>query len=192
MPDGLPLTHEILGLLLEACDYNLKHSVSERNQADYRAYLISRQVKLLNIPIPNIMDEDTPLHPGTQSADIADCELYRLAALIYLGRAADSLGQENSSRWVEKAFTILRRLNAYPLPFPLLIFGLEAMNDDRRIVLLELIDRTENYNPARKLTFIRLMVQSIWVQDDLAGRETSYMDRLSFVLSSNQTLPTFV
>jgi len=44
----------------------------------------------------------------------------------------------------------------------------------------------------RSLSFIRLMIQSVWVQDDLAKREISYIDRLSVILSSNEALPTFV
>ena len=44
----------------------------------------------------------------------------------------------------------------------------------------------------RSLSFIRLMIQSVWVQDDLARKEIGYMDRLSVILSSNEALPTFV
>jgi len=192
MPDKVPLSHKILGLLLEGCDYNLKYSASEHNHGDYRAYLISRQVKLFSIKIPAIPNEFVPIKLGTQSADAADMELYRLATMIYLGRAADSLGQENSSKWVEKAFNILQRLDAYPRPFPLLIFGLEATTDDQRIALFDLISKTESSLPMRSLSFIRLMIQSIWVQDDLATTGIGYMDRLSVILSSNEALPTFV
>jgi hypothetical protein len=192
MPDRVPLSHEILGLLLEGCDYNLKHSAFERNHSDYRSYLISLQEKLISIPIPDIPNEPIPLKLGTQSSDVADMELYRLATLIYLGRAADSLGPENASKWIGKAFNILQRLDAYLRPFPLLIFGLEATTDDQRIAHFDLISRTENNMPMRSLSFIRLMIQSVWVQDDLARRDIGYMDRLSVILSSNEALPTFV
>jgi hypothetical protein len=192
MPNWIPLSHQILGLLLKGCDYNLKHSASERNHGDYRAYLISCQVKLFGIPIPEIPNEPIPIKLGTQTADVADVELFRLATLIYFGRAADSIGQENSSKWVGKAFTILSRLDAYLRPFPLLIFGLEATTDDQRSALFDLISKTENSMPLRSLSFIRLMIQSVWVQDDLARREIGYMDRLGLILSSNAALPTFV
>jgi hypothetical protein len=161
MPDMVPLSHKILGLVLEGCDYNLKHSASERNHNDYRAYLISLQEKLLSIPIPDIPNESIPIKLGTQSADVADMELYRLATLIYLGRAADSLGKENASKWIGKAFIILQRLDAYPRPFPLLIFGLEATTDEQRIALFDLVSKTEINMPMRSMTFIRLMIQSV-------------------------------
>jgi hypothetical protein len=72
MPDRVLLFHEILGLLLEGCDYNLKHSASERNHSDYKAYLISIQEKLLSIRIPDMLNESIPIELGTQSADVAD------------------------------------------------------------------------------------------------------------------------
>lgn len=192
MPDGVPPSHEILGLLVESCDYSFIHPDTERNDGNYRAFLISRQVKLLSIPIPELPNEYTSIKIETPLGDIADMELYRLATLIYLGRAANSLGQEIGSRWIEKAFSILERLDAYPRPFPLLIFGLEATTDEQRITLLDIISRTENIVATRSLSFIRLMIQSIWVQDDLADKELNYVDRLSIILSSNEALPTFV
>jgi hypothetical protein len=192
MPDMLPLSHEILNLLLEGCDYNLLHPPPERNDGEYRAYLISLQTKLLNIPVPDTPSEPIPIKLGTQLADIADVELYHLATLIYLERAADSFGNGNGSKWVQKAFALLRRLDAYLRPFPLLIFGLEATTDEQRIELFDLISKTENAIPIRSLNFVKLIIQSVWVQDDMARRDIGYMNRLSILLSSSETLPTFV
>lgn len=44
--------------------------------------------------IPKISNEPVIIKFGTQIAEGAEMDLYRLATLIYLGRAADSLGQE--------------------------------------------------------------------------------------------------
>lgn len=190
MPDAVPVSLEILGSLLQGCDYGLRHPDPERNYGDYRAYLISCQEKLFSIIIPDIPNEPAPIMVGSESANTADMELYRLAALIYLGRAADSFGQDSSSEWVDNAFSILQRLETFAHPFPLLVFGLEATTDDQRLTLLELIGKTENSMSMRSLTSTRLMIQSIWVQDDLASKEICYMDRLSIALSSNEALPS--
>lgn len=188
----MPLSHEILSLLLQCCDYNLKSTAANRNHSDYRAYLISRQEQLLDISIPDIPDEPVSIDMESPSADVADLELFRLASLIYLGRASDPLGQGNVFQWFRKALTILQRLDTYTRPFPLLIFGLEAFEDEQRMAILDIVSRTETRMPTRSLHFVLLMIQSIWIQDDLAGRAISYMDKLSLILSANAALPTFV
>ncbi|KAE9380096.1 hypothetical protein N431DRAFT_459064 [Stipitochalara longipes BDJ] len=101
-PDGVPLSHKILGLLLESTDYNLRLPACERNYSDYKAYTISQQRKFFSIPIPDIPNKPISIKLGTPSADIADIELFRLATLIYLGRASDLLGQEDGSKLIEK------------------------------------------------------------------------------------------
>ena len=143
-------------------------------------------MELLDIPIPDIPNEPVSIDMESPLADVADLELFRLASLIYLGRASDRLGHGNVCQWFSKAVRILQRLNAYPRPFPLLIFGLEATTDEQRIVLLDIMNKTESNMPMRSLKFVSLMIQSIWVQDDLAGGEIGYMDRLSIILSANK------
>jgi len=192
MPGDVPLSHEILSLLLQGTDYGVLRSASKRDDNDYRAYVVSLQVKLLRIPVPDIPSKSIPIDFGTPLADVADAELLRLATLIYLGRTASSCGRDDGAQWIDKAFDILGQLDAYPRPFPLLILGLEARTDEQRMVLFELISKTEDGIPMRNMSFTRLMIQSIWVQDDLATRALGYVDRLNVILSSNETLPTFV
>ncbi len=126
-----------------------------------------------------------------EAANLLDMQLYRLAALVYLSRVAGPIleDEERTRTWCEKAFSIFARMDVCERPFPLLIFGLEAHTDDRRMVLLDLIGKTQKAVPMRNLGSVKAMIQSVWVQYDLAEGGADYVDVLEVVLSSCKNLP---
>ncbi|RDW83479.1 hypothetical protein BP5796_04970 [Coleophoma crateriformis] len=193
IPGLMPHSHEILCLLKQPCHSLLEPSDPQHDTESFGSYLRSLQWKLMSIPIPDIADEPFQVHPHTEAAENVDMELYRLAALVYLGRMAGSLlkNKGGAHQFIERAFVLFSRLDVYRRPFPLLIFGLEARTDNRRIALLDLITKTENTTPMRNLGSVKSMIQSIWVQGDLAREEIDYRDRLNVIISSSENLPAF-
>lgn len=146
----------------------------------------------MRIPVPEPEIQDPIEEAGVCVA--LGVELCQLAALVYLERVAGIFFEEKSktTQRIERAFTIFSCLEFCKWPFPLLIFACEAWSDDQRITVLDLIDRIQKNNPLRSLDFVKSMIQSIWIQDDLADQEIGYMDRLSVVLSSRESFPAFV
>lgn len=122
-------------------------------------------------------------------------EVFQLALLVYLERASDnSVSQSAALRSrVNTAFRLLSKVRTFQRQFPLLILGSEARTDEDRIVVLDLISRTEKNSSARSLRSIKNTLQSLWAQDDLAqDRDPSYIDKFRAVLGSNQTLLSFI
>lgn len=120
-------------------------------------------------------------------------EFFLLALLVYIERASSkTTRQSNTIRSrLEAAFEILPQLDTVQRQFPLLIIGCEAKSDEHRIAVLDLITRTEEKDGLQNLGSLRAMIQSLWVQDDLAERELGYSEKIEAVLSSSPTLPSF-
>lgn len=117
-------------------------------------------------------------------------ELFKLATLIYLERASgNTLSPDKSQQWIHRAFTIFSQLNSCEQLLPLLLLGCEARTDDERIIILDLIARSEERN---LLKCTQYMIEGIWAQDDLAEKDLDYVDKLATVLSSCTVMMTFV
>lgn len=146
----------------------------------------------MQVPVLESEIQDPRVEGG--SCIVSGIELCQLAALVYIERVAGSFLEDESrtNQSIERAFSIFVRLEACERMFPLLIFACEARNDDQRITILDLIARTQKNSPVRSLDLIKSMIQSIWVQDDLADQEIRYVDRLSITLSSSEGFPIFV
>lgn len=93
---------------------------------------------------------------------------------------------------VERADVLLEGLETFNPTFPLLIVGCEARTDEKRIRILEHIERAMATSSLRGLHELRDILQQIWVQDDLADYELGYLDRLDAVITSYQIMPSFV
>lgn len=133
-------------------------------------------------------------HPGSRFLDDPDNqELFQLALLVYLERSSNSsFGQSPIMRSrLDRAFTILSQLQSIQRQFPLLILGCEARADNNRMVILNLISRTEEASGGRSLDSLKVIIQSLWAQDDLAEQELGYSDKIEAVVSSSSTLPSF-
>lgn len=120
-------------------------------------------------------------------------ELFKLSLLVYLERTlGDSPGQSAKLRkMINKAFSTFSELKALPWRFILLILGCEARSDEDRIVVLDLISRTENSNSVRSLQSMKGTIESLWAQDDLWDQELNYTDKFTAVVSSSEILPSF-
>jgi len=120
-------------------------------------------------------------------------KLYKLATLIYLERQSTNFSGQSAEieSWSDKAFPLLAQLSEFGQPFPLFILGCEARNDEQRDIVLELISRTELVGRSRNLQYIAHIIQSIWVQDDLANWTLDYRDKLDSIFSSMEIVPSF-
>jgi hypothetical protein len=104
-------------------------------------------------------------------------ELYRLATLTYLERASGNQSRQSNklSRWTKKAFTMLSELETCRWQFPLLIFGCEARCDDRRMIIMKLISRTEKSAHVRSFNTISSIIQFIWGQASLLHLQVPHL-----------------
>ncbi|KAI2618208.1 fungal-specific transcription factor domain-containing protein [Hypoxylon sp. NC1633] len=184
-----PSTFPILELLSEVCD-----TVSARppdmvlgsDVEDYKGFLKVLDWRIRNVPNPPAT-KDSPESART-------VELYQLALLVYLHRVSGNmLDQHNRTQQrIDKAFAMFSQLSSCERQFPVFILGCEARTDDQRAVILELISRTEKNISSRSLLYVKLLLQGIWAQDDLAERELHYWDKLSCMISCCSIVPTFV
>ena len=122
-------------------------------------------------------------------------ELYQLSALLYLTRASgNTLTPSQAPQWIDRAFTIFAQLELCSRQLPLFILGIEARNDEERITILDLFERSEGTVLSKCALF---MMQCVWKQDDLAGaggggRELDYVEKLGAIISSCDVMMTFV
>ncbi|KAM6538169.1 hypothetical protein FALCPG4_000052 [Fusarium falciforme] len=185
--------HEVLYLLSEVCDTVVEPSDPRFHESDYQQYLKLLEWKLRRIDIST--NENNTLTEGSRLNSDRAVELYQLATLIYLKRASaeNPKGKSRLPEWIERSFDILSHLEHCQWPFPLLILGCEARTDDQRTMILDLISKTESNIHFRKLDSVRMMIQRIWVQNDLIEEEFNYVHKLGAVLSSaNRAVPALV
>lgn len=152
---------------------------------DYRNWLKILEWKLKKISI-------TP--QGKPDSTTRITELYQLAALVYLERISHnfSCAASQISEMVARGFGILSQLETCQWPFPLMIFACEAWTDEKRMMILELIAKTEREAHARSLDCLKNMIRIFWTQEDLAGKELDYVDKMSAMMSTSDSVPTFV
>lgn len=121
-------------------------------------------------------------------------ELYRLAALVYLHRAA-----RKSPTWtpvlmemVDKAFTIIADLQTCDRTFPLFIIACEARTDLRRDHILRILDSTRDQLGSGNSMRMREFIERFWAQEDLdTAQRIGYMPKLAAILSTSIVLPPF-
>ncbi|XXH02444.1 hypothetical protein Hte_008819 [Hypoxylon texense] len=188
-PRKAPSTFAILELLLEVCDTvsTKPPDVASSDELDnYRGFLQILDFRIRNVPIPAADDD------GSETATVV--ELYQLALLVYLHQLSGKLLDEpaKTQQRIERAFALFSRIDSCERQFPVFILGCEARTDEQRAVILDLISRTEKNVSSRSFLHVRLLLQAVWAQDDLADRELHYWDKLSSIISCASILPTFV
>jgi hypothetical protein len=178
---------ELIGLLSELCDAvpwplcGLSHTDRDERK---------RFLEILEWRIRNTKHSALS-HNNEQSLLIL--ELYKLAMLVYLHRiAAGQLKQTASIQTqTDRAFEILAQLGSCERQFPIFVFGCEAQSDSRRAIILDAMSRTERSVSSRSLNHVRLLLQAIWAQDDLAEGKSHYWNKVSYVISCCTVLPSF-
>ncbi|KAI1432412.1 hypothetical protein GGR50DRAFT_706673 [Xylaria sp. CBS 124048] len=104
-------------------------------------------------------------------------EAFQLAALVYLDRISGSPTQPaRTQQRIDKAFTLLSKLECCERQLPLFILGCEARSDEQRTVALDLISRSEGNIASRSFSHLRLLLEAIWAQDDLADRQSGDLE----------------
>lgn len=125
-------------------------------------------------------------------------ELYHIATLVYLfnGSASPCSLDYQLDGLIDRGFHLIRKLSTCERSFPLLILGSEARNDEERMLLLELIQKTGAKHNDSSLVRIKAGLEMVWSQRDLEADEDEYSDlsylhRLDTIISSSCTLPFF-
>lgn len=152
---------------------------------DYKSFLRILDWRISSVPVSAFK---SPTSDSTTAM-----ELFQLATLVYLERASGNIsGDPNQLRQrIDRAFSIFSRISACERRFPLFVLGCEARTDEERIIVLDLISRTEKETSSR-VRSVKRMIEVIWSQDDLAQRELDYMQKLGAIISSYSILPIFV
>ncbi|KAK1143773.1 hypothetical protein N8T08_006174 [Aspergillus melleus] len=121
-------------------------------------------------------------------------ELFQLSMLVYLNRATGNLLEPShmTEQRIHQGLAILSQLDTCERQFPLLVLGCEARTDEERVRILDLIERTEESTSSRSSFLVKTLITSIWVQNDLAGGQLDYMEKLSSLISCCNIMPTFV
>jgi len=181
----LRLVSEAFNIVLESPDVHSR-GIDNQNLLTILEWRISK------IPVWGGCEDPTPGQMVTE--DFRCLELFQLAILVYLQRASGKSPEqsENMRSRLARAFTIFSQIETMQRQFPMLILACEARTDDDRIIVLDLISRTEENQVLRSLGSMRGIIQSLWAQDDLAEREINYTDKIKVVLSSREILPSFI
>jgi hypothetical protein len=150
--------------------------------------------KIRRVTGPSKTATDLTTYPPPRPDAPTVAKLYQLATLVYLERMSTefSCPSEKITQTVDTAFRMLRELETCQWPFPLLIFACEARGDEERMVILDLISKTERKAHVRSLESLKTMVRFVWTQDDLADEPVGYADKMSALMSISDSVPSFV
>lgn len=185
-------SNEILHLLSEVFGSVVEPSDPKYNTDEYRNFLEILEWRIKRIAV---LSHDTEsAHSAPQPTALTVTKLYQLAALVYLERTSTkSSGQsEKITQMVDNAFSIFRELETCQWPLPLFILACEARDDEERVVILDLIANTETKAHVRSLQSLKTMLRFVWTQDDLAEEPIDYTEKLSAVMSTSGSVPTFI
>jgi hypothetical protein len=181
---------ELLDLLCEVIDIVLDcHDPHYHTQEHLRAIVsLDRRLQNLEQKQSPVTDEvDELIH----CLNIA--ELYRLAVLIYLYRAAkgESRGSATASRIISIAYGILERIGYCERPWPLFIIALEARSEDQRATVLDVLEQTLKRQPLGAMEVANRMIRDAWVQQDLFEAEIDPLALYGQVICRNRVPPSF-
>jgi hypothetical protein len=116
-----------------------------------------------------------------------------LATLVYFERASKQLTGRSSKtdKWIQDAFRILSDIGDCNTLFPLFIFAREARSDDRRLLILQVIDRTiPKETSMSTIAWLRQIVVKFWVQDDLcADQSAGQLGVMCSILQFSDSVP---
>lgn len=187
-----------LWLLSDICKVVLPASDPRTQTKGYRDNIaaLEQQVQRCGDLRTPLSHRHSKLWPDNHGA--ATAELHRIAMLIYLARSsnAPSRSPGELTHLVDRGMAILTDLAYCDLPFPILMIGLEARDDEERLAVLELIGRTQ-LRPfsEHRLGCVRNFLRGIWSQADLhadEGVQFDYMETLTAVISTCDVMPPFV
>jgi hypothetical protein len=186
-PDASMLANmELLAELSDAVMTKPHEFISVQQLEDYNGYIRILDWRIRNIPTQSRFTFEDEHSVAT--------ELFKLATQIYLNRVTgDLLDQAESIQAnLNRAFALFSQMNCCERQYPLFVIGCEARTDEQRLTVLDLISRTEKRSSSRSLNHIKILVQALWAQDDLAEKELDYWNKMSSVISSCTIIPSLV
>jgi hypothetical protein len=182
----------MINLIARMSNIRLNAGFAEKSKHPDQELLDSVEHDLLTL------NQDTKQLVAIHSASEAEhgikiSQLYQIAALIYFERVLKPYSnQSRLARWSAEAFDIVRQLKICERSFPLFFVACEAKTDEERQTIISLVARTHRKSSQRNLHAIEQMIQSMWVQHDLASDtgEGNYVNALNNAMSSSQMMPT--
>ncbi|KAH7310539.1 fungal-specific transcription factor domain-containing protein [Stachybotrys elegans] len=123
-------------------------------------------------------------------------ELYHLAALIYLGRAAGPylVDADRITPWVRRGFRLLGALETCDRTMLLAVIGGEARTDEERMAIIDILAATETSHPVRMKDCIWNLMHALWSHDDLHAEKdlpVDYREKFTSIVSMFPLLPPF-
>jgi len=106
--------------------------------------------------------------PKERTKILTTAELYRVAALLYLGRTCASIRKPGeASVYLEQAFDLLGSLEVCTSPWPLFVIACEAESDEQRITILRTLDCMDEARKIGNVFVLRSLIETYWKQKDL-------------------------
>lgn len=184
---------ELLDLLCQVID-----AVHERQTAEHLSEAHAKLLQSLKIRLQGLVHHQSAVLPPDSTDEEYQhanqvAELYRLATMIYLLIVAkgDSIACSEVDGLVDEAFGILRKVERCQQPWPLFILGLAAHTEERRLIILTVIERALALQPLGSMALADRMIRDAWVQQDLGGRELDPLELYGQVISRNRVPPCF-
>lgn len=144
-----------------------------------------------------LLDSSKPSHPSSDELfkdRDKTTELYRLAALIYLNRAALGFsGEELRHRnLVSRGLDILSGKLTYTPPWPVFMIACEAREDSQRMTALEILTKAGEEPRSFNMRLMRQLVEACWNQDDLHDDEVmDYHMKMRVAIRAAPYVPPF-
>lgn len=186
----------MLSLLSQVCDAvssSVIPSHTSHSVDDYRDFLRVLDWRIRSLPISPTSDDDEYTHIIDEQ--ILIMHLYQLSLLLLLNRSSNGLIDKpiKTQQLIDRAFSIFARLSSCKQQFPVHVIGCEARTDEQRVLILDIISRTENMSSSRSFNYTKKILQAVWAQDDLRdGNNLGYRDKLTWVISHCMIVPAFV
>ncbi|KAK1999875.1 hypothetical protein LX36DRAFT_459088 [Colletotrichum falcatum] len=160
----------------------------DAQQEAYKTRVARLREEISNLRVPTL------LGPAAYRT-AARAEVFRISALVYLSRSTDQDLRPSELRLlVDRGLCLLKDVGFCERPLPLLILGGEAHTDVERLRVLDLVPTEKSRPPSPKPHFIRMLLQALWIQNDLDSEsnvELDYTEKLSAVFGASESPPHF-
>lgn len=157
------------------------------------------RMKALEQSVSKAVGDYGPIH-GQSTTTIGRStmvsDLHRLACLIYVNRAVHRVsGTEfHHRRLVREGILLLTKMVTCQNAWPLFIIACEAVNDDQRLAILDVLEKSHQDRRRRSnhVRFIQRLVEAVWNQYDLnVEKEVDYLTILDAIIAGVPFIPPF-
>lgn len=183
----------VLESIAKICELLLDRNDLTCNSSE-RIEVLNRLERRLVHAKQYVNQEDEPETSSQNESIKKVAELYRLAGLIYLYRAGKgfSSNKSNVRMAVEAGLEIAASLKTCTRAFPIVVLGCEARCDNDRLVILELLRRTQDRRKISNIVTAQRFIEASWAQDDLhTEEELDYVRKFDAIMSRSKYLPSF-